>query len=147
MAPDGAAPGMALPVGRSNCRLVDLDPEPGAGEAFDVPVHEAEWLGIEEVVEHLGALVVVDSDALFLDEVVRSREADLQARGERKRAERAVRRELDVKRLRESRDLAGLGDAASMRDVRLRDGDACGQDGKAARRWTPAWSWIGRSRR
>ena len=79
---------------------------------------------VEHVVEYFGALVVVDADALLLDEVVGGGEAHLQTGGERDGTERAVRRQLHVVHLGHRRDAAHLGDTASVREVGLRHGDA-----------------------
>src|SRR4051812_35693377 len=99
-------------AGRADRLLVDLDAQAGRGEPLDVPGHEGQRGLVEAVVEHLGAKVVVDADALFLDEVVRRGETDLQAGRQGDRAERAVRGELHVVHLGERGDLAYLGDAA-----------------------------------
>ena len=85
---------------------------------------------VHHVVQDFGALVVVDADALLLDQEVGRREAHLQARGQGKGAERAVRGQLDVVDLGQGGDLADLGDAAGVREVRLRHGDSGLQRGQ-----------------
>ena len=84
----------------------------------------------------------MDAEALFLDQEVRRGERDLQAGGERDRAERAVRGQHRAVRLGERGDPAHLGDAAGVRQVGLDDRDARLQRGeevrrgrRAARRW------------
>ena len=66
----------------------------------------------------------MDADALFLNQKVRCVEPDLQTRRQRDRSERAVRRQLSVEHVGEGRDAAHLGDAASVGEVGLHDGDA-----------------------
>jgi len=51
--------------------LVDGDAESRQGVAIDVAVLVAEDLGVFEVIEEFGALVVVDAEALLLDDGVR----------------------------------------------------------------------------
>jgi hypothetical protein len=114
-----------MPPGRrvADGRLIDLDAQAGRGEPLEAAVDEAQRLGVDDVVEHFGALVVVDADRLLLDEVVGRGERHLQTRRERDRAERAVRGDHRVVRLRHRRDPSHLGDAAGVRQVGLQDGD------------------------
>src|SRR5450759_283275 len=90
VAPDRVGP--TRPRGRSLAYspLVDLDAQPWTGQAGDRSVGVVEHARVDEVVQHLGADVVVDADALLLDHVAGGAEADLQRRGEADRAERTV---------------------------------------------------------
>lgn len=71
-------------------RLVDLDAHPRPRVAGRPSAGEGERAGVEEVVQDVVVLVVVDADALFLDEEVGDGEGELQAGGRRDGAERAL---------------------------------------------------------
>ena len=75
-------------------RFVDLDTQSRAGQPPNMAIDEHEDRRVDEVVEQIVAgVVVVDAQALLLDQEVRRGEGDLQARRERDRPQRAVRRE------------------------------------------------------
>ena len=95
---------MADLVGGPHRRLVDLDPETGSGQPLDVALDEGQRGDVDQVVEDVGPEVVVDADALLLDEVVRRRERDLQGGRQGQRPEGAVGSQRGVERL----DNAGL---------------------------------------
>ncbi|MCY1223000.1 hypothetical protein D9M72_351090 [compost metagenome] len=78
---------------------------------------------VGDVVEDVVARIVMDAQALLLDEGVVADGVDLKAGGERDRSERAMRRQCHVVGFRHRRDLAALGDAAGMRQIRLQDVD------------------------
>src|SRR5665647_597084 len=82
MAPHRRAPDVPARVRRANGRLIDLDAQSRTSESLDVAVHELQWCLVKDVVQHLGTLVVVNPDALFLDQEVGGGEAHLQTRGE-----------------------------------------------------------------
>ena len=63
--------------------LVDGDSESRQGVAIDITVLVAEDLGVFKVVEEVGALVVVDAEALLLDDGVRRAVVKLEACRER----------------------------------------------------------------
>src|SRR5690606_15034495 len=108
--PERGSPGNAAAVGLANGALIDLDAQARRGQQLEVAVDELQRFGVSHVVEHLGALVVVNADALLLDEEVRGRERDLQAGGKSEWPERAVRGELHVIDLGQGRDATNLGD-------------------------------------
>src|SRR6478735_6600342 len=106
VAPHRSAPGVAALVRCPHHGLINFDAESGPGEPLDVAVDELERRLVHHVVQDFGALVVVDPDALFLDEEVGRGEAHLQAGRERQGAQRAVRRQLDFVHFGQRGDLA-----------------------------------------
>ena len=71
--------GLGGPGDRS---LVDVDAETRAVESAHVAILVGEDGSVGQVMEQVRLMVVVNLQALFLDEQVRCGEADLQARGE-----------------------------------------------------------------
>ncbi len=114
---------MSARVGGAYRGLVDLHAQAGRLPAADGAFGERERRAVDDVVEQFRVGVVVDADALFLDQEVGSREGDLQAGGERERPEWTVRGEQRVEGLREGGNPAHLGDTARVREIRLRHGD------------------------
>src|SRR5258706_8081393 len=94
--PDRVAPRVSRLVRAPYRGLVDLHPQSGRARTGDASLSETEHAGVGNVVEKVGALVVVDADRVLLDQEVRSCERDLEAGCEGDRAERAVRGELGV---------------------------------------------------
>lgn len=82
MAPHRIAPGVAAPVGGAYGGLVDGDAQARPVTAQGVSLDEAERLGVDDVGQQVGGLVVVDAAALFLDQEVRCRERELQTGGQ-----------------------------------------------------------------
>ena len=109
--------------------FVDLDAQPRPVRYRNEAILILEYFSVADVVEQVVALVVVDAQALFLNEGVVADAIQLQARSQRNRPERAMQRQRHVVGLGHAGDLARLGDAASMRGVRLNDVDvALGED-------------------
>ena len=128
MTPDGVAPPVSFARAFDDVFLIDLNAQPGPRRDVDHAVFIVEDRGVGDVVEQVVARVVVDAQALFLDERVVAAGIDLQAGGERDRAQRAVQRERDIVGFGHHRDLPRLGDAACMGDVGLDDVDGTGGD-------------------
>src|SRR5215216_1099773 len=123
MTPDGVAPAMALSGPVLDVVLVDLDTQARAAGDGDEAIRVREYRRIGEVVQQVVVDVVMNTEALFLDEGVVGAGVDLQAGGEGDGAERAVQRHRDVVRLCHGGDLAGLADPAGVRWARLDDVD------------------------
>src|SRR5215212_8121551 len=123
MTPDGVPPAMALSGPVRDVVLVDLDTQARAAGDGDEAVRVREYRRIGEVVQQVVVDVVMNTEALFLDEGVVGAGVDLQAGGKGDGAERAVQRDRDVVRLCHRGDLAGLADPAGVRWVRLDDID------------------------
>ena len=68
-------------MGSEQTFFVDLDAEAGSRQGGDAAVDAGEILFVDDVVEEVGAVVVVNADALFLQRRVPGNEVDLQARG------------------------------------------------------------------
>lgn len=90
------------------------DPAPLLVKQGDAPVLELEDGSVGEVVQKAGPGVVVDAEALLLDQEVGGGEAHLEAAGERDRAERAVRGQGHVVGLCHRRCPPHLRDASGM---------------------------------
>src|SRR5215213_8504354 len=123
MTPDGVPPEMALSGPVLDVVLVDLDTQARAAGDGDEAICVREYRRIGEVVQQVVVDVVMNTEALFLDEGVVGAGVDLQAGGKGDGAERAVQRDRDVVRLCHRGDLAGLADPAGVRGVRLDDVD------------------------
>ena len=81
-APDGIQPAVT-DLGRlAHLVLVDSDAEAWQRVAIDVAILVAEDLGIFEIVQKVSALIVVNSEALLLNDGVRRAVVKLQARRE-----------------------------------------------------------------
>src|SRR5690606_24295676 len=116
--PDRRAPAMAGGGGAAHCRLVHLDAEAGAGGDQQLPVLEGEAVPGQRVVAQIALRVVVDAEALLLDEGVVADGVDLQAGGQRDGAERAMGRQrhatgsgpmADAHHFRDAADMGGIG--------------------------------------
>src|SRR6185437_11533337 len=112
--PDGVAPPVSFAGPLADVVLVDLDAEARPGGDGDVPGGVGERAGFREVVEQVVGDVVVNAEALLLDEGVVGAGVELQAGGERDGPERAVQRDGGVVGLRHGGDAAGLADAAGV---------------------------------
>ena len=107
------APHWVVPVYVEFCAFTDVvdvnvDTETGAVRQVDVAIFVVEDRRVDEVVEDIIALVVVNVEALFLDERVRRDGIDLQTRRECNRPERAVWRHCHVVRFGHRRDFVSL---------------------------------------
>ena len=83
MTPDGVAPPVSFARAFDDVFLIDLNAQPGPRRDVDHAVFIVEDRGVGDVVEQVVARVVVDAQALFLDERVVAAGIDLQAGGER----------------------------------------------------------------
>src|SRR5690625_2409395 len=131
MAPQRWPPTVALPIRLTYCVLVHAHAQPRGFGAQDVSVGEGEDLGVQNVVEQFGVLVVVDADALFLDEEVGCGKSDLEARGQGQGTEWTVGGHKDVVGLGQGGDPSHLGDPSRVGEVGLGDRDThleCGQE-------------------
>src|SRR5690606_16016192 len=72
--------------------FVHFDPEPGPCQIAHKTVFISEYGGIFQIVEQIRTLIVMNAEALLLDECIRRARVQLQASGEGDRTERAVRR-------------------------------------------------------
>ena len=120
-APDGILPRMAFFGGFAQFLFVDGHAEAGQTAAEDTAVLVVEDGFVLQVVEHVRALVVVDAEALLLDNGVRRAIVELEAGREGDGAERAVRRDGDVETFRHGGDFADFRDAACMAEIGLDD--------------------------
>src|SRR6266508_1997870 len=77
--PHRVTPRMPSLVSGTDGLLVHLDPETRPVQPVDVAVDEPEDGRIDDLVEQVVVRVVVDAQALLLDQEVRRREGDLQA--------------------------------------------------------------------
>src|SRR5699024_11679840 len=87
--PDGIAPPVSFGGSFADVVFVDLDAETRSSWNTDHAVVVVEHRRVGDVVEQVIARVVVDAQALFLDEGVVAAGIDLQAGGERDRAQGA----------------------------------------------------------
>jgi hypothetical protein len=127
--PNRIAPPVADLGALGDIVLVDFDAQARASGNGDEAFRVVEHRPIRQIIEQVIADVVVDAEALLLNEGVVGTPVDLQAGGERNRAERTVQRHGNVVRLGHGGDLAGLGNAAGVRGVGLDDVDGpTGQD-------------------
>src|SRR3954452_14911167 len=88
--PQGVSPSVPLGGAFDDVLFVDLDAEARTRRDVHVPVAVVEHRGIDEVVEQIVGGVVLDSEALLLDDGVVASGVDLQARCQRDRSQRAV---------------------------------------------------------
>src|SRR5690606_39423775 len=121
VAPERAAPAVSHRGALAHVVFIDFDAPAGTLRDGHHAVLVGERLAVADVVEQVVVGVVVDAQALFLDEGVVAAGVDLQAGRQRDRAERAVQRQGDVVGLGHGGDLAGLGDAAGVRRIGLDD--------------------------
>src|SRR5262245_40705838 len=75
------------------CGFVALHAQPGLSGWVDIAVADFEDRAVDEIIQQIVADVVVNPEALLLNDRVRRGEVDLQASSQRDRAERAVRGE------------------------------------------------------
>jgi len=123
MAPDRVAPAVTDGCALLDVLLVDFNPQSWSLRNAHIALVVGKDFGLRQIVQQIIALVVVDAQALLLDESVVRHRIDLQTSGQRYRAERAVQRKGDVVGFGHGGDLAGFGDAAGVRDIRLDDVD------------------------
>jgi hypothetical protein len=114
VAPDWVAPTMTLFGAFSDVILVDVDAQAGGGGDGDEAFRIVENRPIGQVVKQVIAHVLVDTEALLLDDGVVRAAVNLQAGGKRNGAEGTMQRHRDVVRLRHCGDLAGFGNAPGM---------------------------------
>src|SRR4051794_21158443 len=112
--------------GGPDFRLIDLDAESRPPGPIDEAGAVMEHGGIHQVVQKVAPLVVMNAEALLLDEGIRSAEVDLQGGSETDRAEWAVRCDGYIVSLGHGGDLLQLGNAAAMAHVGLDDIGAAG---------------------
>ena len=123
MSPDGVPPAVAHRRPLLDVVFVDLDPEPRPVGDLHVAIGVVEDLWVLDVVEEVVALVVVDAEALLLDEGVVAVGVDLEIHRQRDRPERAVQGDGHVVCLGHVRDFSRFGDSAGVRGVGLEDVD------------------------
>ncbi|MNV12343.1 hypothetical protein D3C71_1029410 [compost metagenome] len=123
MAPDRVAPAVADGGAFDHVFLVDLDAQTRAVRDLHEALVVVEHPWVFDVVEQVVALVVMDAQALFLDERVVASRVQLQARRQGNRAQRAMQRQRHVVGFGHVGDLAGFGDAAGVGCIRLDDVD------------------------
>lgn len=110
--------GLALFLHQS---LVHLYTKAGLLGQADKAVHELEILGVQRIVQHAAALVVVDADALLLNGRVVAGGIQIQAAGKGHRAKRAVGSKGHIVGFGHGGNLLALGQATGMGKVRLHD--------------------------
>ena len=76
MEPDWGAPFVAFFVSFTDCFLVNLDTQSRFRELFDVPVLELQVTGVNKVVVKFEPLVVMNSEAHLLNQMVLRSQAD-----------------------------------------------------------------------
>ena len=120
-APDGIFPGMTDGSGFPDPGFVDFNTETGQFVAVNETVFVFEHGGIGEVVKEIGALIVVDTERLFLNNGIGGTPVELQTGGESDGTERTMRSDGDIVTLCHSGDLADFEDTAGVTEVRLND--------------------------
>ncbi|MND63827.1 hypothetical protein D3C80_551450 [compost metagenome] len=103
--------------------FVDFDTEARPLRNADEAIGVMEDFLVGDIVEDIVALIIVDTEALFLNEGVVGDCIDLQAGGKGDRAERAMGCQRHIIGFRHGGYLAAFGNPASMRKIRLDDVD------------------------
>src|SRR5690606_17848000 len=113
------APYRVVPVVAGLCPfdhvfLVDLYSQPRAIRNLDEAAFIFKYASVRQIVEEVVGLVVVDAEALLLDECVMAGGVHLQAGRQRDGAQRAMRRRGHIEGLGHGDDLFAFGDAARV---------------------------------
>src|SRR5699024_10563872 len=104
--------------------------QPGIARDIDIAIVILEHVYVREIIEDIAGVIVVDVQALFLNEGVWRAGVDVDARRESDRAEGTVWRERDIVGFSHAGDLLHFRDPTCMREIGLDDVDmAAFEDG------------------
>src|SRR5579875_2374869 len=119
--PDGIAPGMAYCGSAPYRFLIDGNAQARPTRHRDIAVLIGKNCGVGQVVEEVCLLIIVNAQALFLDQHIVGTGIKLETGGERDGTKGAVWGYRYVVRLGHSCDLAAFGDASGVREVWLQN--------------------------
>src|SRR5699024_10021825 len=121
MLPYRLLPAVTYSAALADVIFVDFYADPRLVWNLHMPVRILEYRRVFDVIQYVVPLVVVDAEALFLDDGVMASRINLQARCQCNRPERTMRCSSDIKGFGHRYDLLAFRDAAGMRQIRLDD--------------------------